>query len=150
MVYGATTSDLLDSIGEHKPTPAPKLYASRPDGYPKTIITIHSDGTAAVTLDFPRNLGGTETHDMQLLGRLNEFAITLLSDVGLGDSGAQLVTFYPQQSVAFLAGNTYTAFIGKDGASGDTLFSYSFFARCQFDGIEHLRQIRSKIVRPKN
>lgn len=148
-VYGITTSDLLDSIGKHEPTPAPKLYAGRPDGYPKTIITIHADGTAAVTLDFPHNLGGTETHDMQLLGRLNEYAITLLSDVGLGDSGAQLVTFYPQQSIAFFAGNTYTGYIGKDGVHGDTLFSYSFFAHCQFDGIERLRQVRSQ-VHPKN
>lgn len=147
-VYGVTTADLLGSLGDHKPTPTPKLYPSQPDGYPKTVITIHSDGTAAVTLDFPPNLGGTQTHDMQLLGQLNEVAITLLSGGEALDYSTQLVTFYPRQSVAFFAGNTYTGFVGKDGADGDTLFSYSFFARCEYDGIEHLRQVRFRVVRP--
>ena len=144
MIYGVTQGDLLTSIVEHKPTPAPKLYAPHADGFAKAVITIHSDRTAAVTYLYPHKLGGTETHDMRLLWPLNKIAISLL-DLGVDGADAQLVTFYPQQRVAFFTGNTDSGYIGKDGKNGDELFSYSFFARCQWDGSFkwHLTQLRA-------
>jgi hypothetical protein len=63
-VYGVTLGDLTESVFAHQPTPDAKLYPPRADGFSNTVITIHSDGSAAVTIDYPQKLGGVETHDM--------------------------------------------------------------------------------------
>lgn len=133
MAYGVTGRDLLKSIEDHKPTPAPKLYAPHVDGFGTAIITIHPDDTAAVTFEYPPNLGGPETDDMRLLWPPNKIAISML-EVGVDGADARIITFYPPQRVAFFAGNTYSGYVGEDGRNGDELFSYSFFAKCQWNG----------------
>jgi hypothetical protein len=137
--YGITTADLTDVLGKNLPIPEPKFYPPHQDWFGKTTITLRSDATATVVFDYGKTLGGADTHDVQLLGGLNDTAVTFLEDNSPLGEGARLITFYPQQRVAFFTGNTYSGYVWKDRGNAATLESYSFFARCEFDGMDRLR-----------
>lgn len=140
IVYGVDLKDRMAAIAAHKRIPDPKLYPPQPDEAAKTIITLQSDGTAQVTYEWPQDLGGAETVDMRMLGWLNEFAITLVRPgASIGPTDAQLITFYPHESVAFFSGNTYQGFASKSGRMENELTGYTYFARCHYDGLEALR-----------
>ncbi len=140
IVYGVDLADRLKAIESHTRIPGPKYYPPRKAHLPKTLITLQSDGTAQVTYEWPQKLGGVSTVDMRMLGWLNEFAFTLLAH---GDpssaTDADLITFYPHESVAFFSGNDYSGYAGKTGRSKNELTGYTFFAHCRYNGLIWLR-----------
>ena len=140
IVYGVDMADRLKAIESHTRIPGPKYYPPSKAFLPKTLITLQSDGTAEVTYEWPQKLGGANTVNMRMLGWLNEFAFTLLAH---GDpasaTDADLITFYPHESVAFFSGNDYSGYAGSTGRPENQLTGYTFFARCRYNGLFWLR-----------
>ncbi len=141
IIYGVDLKDRLAAIDSHRRIPNPKLYPPHRDGFAKSVIPLQSDGRAQVTYEWPQKLGGPNTLDMRMLGWLNEFAITLIhTGASIGPTDADLITFYPHESVAFFSGNDYFGFAGKTGRAENELTGYTYFARCHYNGLEVLRE----------
>ncbi|MHB1814521.1 MAG: hypothetical protein ACYCUE_06795 [Steroidobacteraceae bacterium] len=148
IVYGVDLKDRLAAIQAHRRIPNPKLYPPHKDGFAKTVITLQSNGMAEVTYEWPQKLGGVTTLDMRMLGWLNEFAITLIyHGASIGPTDADLITFYPHESVAFFSGNDYVGFAGRSGRAENELTGYTYFARCHYNGLATLREAEASFYK---
>lgn len=104
--------------------PEAKAYVSHPTKTERQTITVNSNGTATET-SFSDD-GTALVTNMHILGKITADTINMIGD---GPAAYDMLTLYPKESIAVLAGTSY------DGWHKPIPMGYAYIAHCKFSHV---------------